>query len=169
MDGRQDIRDVLGLDERTLVHELAAFVSPSAGQEPDQVMTSIDDGDEAEFDPEETSDGTDLGEPLLAEDSLAESGDTTMSRDPDLEAAFGVGRIARSDTDERILIMAGMPPTTIADGSVEQTGPGTWVVDTRSRAPSVVFVGARDHGVALWAANGEIRLYSIAARDELSR
>jgi hypothetical protein len=155
MNREQQVRDVLGLDETVRVLEIAWFPASDRTRFMEESLSELEANGESGDWPA----GQALADETLGVISAAEA----TSPDPDLEEVFPAARVRRSEVDTRILVLEGVPDSAVAEGPVEQTGPGTWMIDTRGEYPAIIYVGHRKSGVAMWASNGEIRVFSVEA------
>jgi hypothetical protein len=154
VNGEESVRDLLGLDERASVVEIAAFALPGGG--PGEEILE----EEELLDLEGGAATTDeLPEETLALLSMEEN----LTRDPDLEEFLPEGRAYRSDLDDRIVVLEGIASAVI-DGPVHQISASCWALDARGAEPAMVLVGERDRGIVVWGRSGEVRVYSIAQR-----
>lgn len=155
VDGAESVRDLLGLDERASIVEIAAFSQAGGGGPGEELLEEQDlfDLEEGGATPEE------LPEETLALLAMEEN----LTRDPDLEEVLPEGRAYRSDLDDRIVVLEGIS-SAVVDGPVHQIAAGCWAVDARGAEPAMVLIGERDRGIVIWGRGGEVRLYSIALR-----
>jgi hypothetical protein len=159
VDGEDSVRELLGLDERASIVEIAAFAPPqgSFGEDLFDEETMLEEVEEVGEN--EVPLPKDLPEETLGLLAMEEN----LTPDPEIDEGLPEGRAYRSDLDDRIVVLEGIS-SAVVDGPVHQIAAGCWAVDARGAEPAMVLIGERERGIVIWGCGGEVRLYSIALR-----